>query len=353
MISEAIKNLICQIRDKWHRDVYRKIDYAIAQSLKQTEYSYSEKYESVVGIINEIKDSNSILLDKHVELQEAYVSQMELIKHIKTALDKIENDNKVLTEKYLNISKLNEIQRESLELMEGSIATLSDYVITPQDIRVKKDFVKTRFGDIAINKVITEYKFTSVLDIGCGEGVHSDIFLNAGKEVSAIDIGESPYFKRNKSKIKTIIGDFNEYCFEETFDCVWCCHVLEHQPNPNLFLKKVHSILKEDGVLCITVPPAKQKIVGGHVTLWNAGLLLYNLVIAGFDCSEAEVMRYGYNISVIVKNKTIDVSKELSFDAGDIRIIRPYLPKSIVFTNGYCDDAFDGENIGEVILGGK
>ena len=47
-----------------------------------------------------------------------------------------------------------------------------------------------------------------------------------------------------------------------------------------LFLKKVHSLLNEGGYLAIIVPPRKPFIVGGHVTIWNAGLVLYNLILA-------------------------------------------------------------------------
>ena len=87
-------------------------------------------------------------------------------------------------------------------------------------------------------------------------------------------------------------------------------------------------MLHEGGILAITVPPTRNTIVGGHVSNWNAGLLLYHLVLAGFNCKNANILKYYYNISIIVKKNTINsVNLEsLSFDTGDTRKIKPFLP---------------------------
>ncbi|WP_019153833.1 class I SAM-dependent methyltransferase [Robertmurraya massiliosenegalensis] len=201
----------------------------------------------------------------------------------------------------------------------------------------------TVFGNEAINHLVDKYEFESVLDIGCGEGLHSDYFMEVGKKVTALDYGESVYFKKNKKKITPIIADFNQHNFDEQYDCVWCCHVLEHQLNVNIFLKKINSVLKEGGIVAITVPPLKHDIVGGHVTLWNAGLLLYNLILAGFDCRHASIKQYGYNISVILKKRTIDVSSVLSYDCGDIQAITPYLPEKLEWKPNTRDTPFNGQ----------
>ena len=92
----------------------------------------------------------------------------------------------------------------------------------------------------------------------------------------------------------------------------------------------------------------KNEIVGGHLSLWNAGLLLYQLVIAGFDCKDAIVKKYGYNISVIVKKNEIDIKNKLVYDNGDISTIKQYLPKQIKYDINFKDISFCGdiENIG-------
>lgn len=119
--------------------------------------------------------------------------------------------------------------------------------------------------------------------------------------------------------------------------------VLEHQLNIQDFLVKVNSLIKENGVLAITVPPLKNTIVGGHVSLWNAGLLIYRLVLAGFDCKEASVCTYGYNISVIVKKRSIFVLDQIAYDVGDLNILSKYFPKGLKYFNSEKDKPFYGK----------
>lgn len=180
-----------------------------------------------------------------------------------------------------------------------------------------------------MDKLLAEYEFDTVLDIGCGGGDATRIFRNHNKTVTAVDINpqEDP---------EVWIGDYRELCFPiPAFDAIWCNHVLEHQVNPGAFLRKIRFELKEGGVLALTVPPAKHEIVGGHVSIWNGGLLLYHLILAGFDCSKARLRKYDYNISVLLKKKTIDLPP-LRHDNGDINRLKEFFPC------GYTEN-FDGD----------
>ena len=190
------------------------------------------------------------------------------------------------------------------------------------------------FGNEAAIKLAKDYSFKTLLDIGSGppQGVNAaNFFKELAKDVTRQDI--NPDYKPD------LLGDFNNLATDKLYDCIWCSHVLEHQLNPNFFLTKIFHTLKDDGVLAITVPPRKDEIVGGHVTLWNAGLLLYNLILAGFDCKDAAVKSYGYNISVIV-NKRTAILPELNYDAGDINALNEFFPLGVY-------EGFDG-NIQEL-----
>lgn len=167
--------------------------------------------------------------------------------------------------------------------------------------------------------------FNTVLDIGCGHGRHSAIFESHGKTVTATDI--APFYN------KSIQGKYLDLEFEP-HDLTWVSHVLEHQLDVNTFLKKVRKETKIGGYTCITVPPLKHNIVGGHVSLWNAGLLLYNLVLAGFNCKNANIKVYGYNITVIATAEEFSIPK-LNYDGGDITLLKPWLPD-------FCEEGFDG-----------
>lgn len=167
------------------------------------------------------------------------------------------------------------------------------------------------------------------IDVGSGSGAHAVELRRMGWTVHTVSYVPPADFA----------GDFMQMEFPGTYSLVWCCHCLEHQRNAGAFLDRLYDLTAPDGWLVVTVPPLKHRIVGGHVSLWNAGLLLYNLVLAGFDCRLAKVMRYGYNITVCVqKTQRPDVTG-LVYDSGDIAAIAKYLPVPVV------GDSFDGENV--------
>ena len=193
---------------------------------------------------------------------------------------------------------------------------------------LRTEFRQLKFAGLAAQKLLDEYDFESVLDIGCGDGEHSEIFMRHRKKVTALDYGKSIYFQENQHRFECLVGDFNTMRFAQQFDCVWASHVLEHQLNVGIFLRRIFEVLKEGGLVCITVPPYGPEILGGHVSVWNAGLLLYNLVLAGFDCHAASILRYGYNISVIARKTTVKLP-ELAFDNGDVTRIAQFLPDGL------------------------
>jgi SAM-dependent methyltransferase len=199
-----------------------------------------------------------------------------------------------------------------------------------------------QFAGLALWKALADYDFDSVLDVGGGAGEHADVFEAFGKHVTGIDYGKSVYFERRNPRRQVIIGDFNRLDLPQRYDLVWCSHVLEHQLDPHHFLRRLHAATAEGGVLALTVPPAKSEIVGGHVSLWNGGLLLYRLVLAGFDCRQARLRRYGYNISVLLEKRSIELP-ELAYDCGDLRRLRAFLPEALHFRPNALDDPFDGE----------
>lgn len=157
----------------------------------------------------------------------------------------------------------------------------------------------------------------TVLDVGCGDGFHAHRFRQEGRQVTTVSLIPPA----------DILGDYLALDLPK-FDLIWASHVLEHQRSPGLFLDKCFNDLNDGGWLCVTVPPAKPELVGGHVTIWNEGLLLYQLILAGFDCKNASVKRYGYNISVVVQKVPADLP-ELINDFGDIEALARFFPVSI------------------------
>ena len=207
-----------------------------------------------------------------------------------------------------------------------------------------------RFSPEAVRgeKILAELlkrDFRTVLDVGAGALEHSRIFIDAGKIVDTCDFGTSNDVKLRELTTgvrKEYVGDFNELDFPEKYDVAWCSHVLDHQLNPNLFLRKLHSVVKEGGCIAIVVPPRKPFIVDGHVSLWNAGLLLYHLVLAGLDCSrDVWIRQYDCNIGIIVRKHSIlpeFFPSDLCMDTGDLQKLSKFFPNDLNISNGTNGD---------------
>jgi SAM-dependent methyltransferase len=149
------------------------------------------------------------------------------------------------------------------------------------------------WGLHGIMRLVEEFDFDSVLDIGSGRGEHSRFFRHFGKEVYSINLtGDADY-----------VGDFTQMTLDRQFDVVWCSHVLEHQRNVGVFLEKVYAAIRDGGILALTVPcHPRERMIDGHLTSWNSGLLCYNLILAGFDCRDARILQT-YELNLIVEKK--------------------------------------------------
>ena len=194
-------------------------------------------------------------------------------------------------------------------------------------------------GNIAAEKVLQVCGSRNrILDIGGGSGRHSLLFAERGNQVTYNDFYDPGL---THPAVKVDVGDFMLKRYS-AFDVTWISHVLEHQTNVNAFLRKVIDSTWDDGLIAITVPPAKQDIVSGHYTLWNAGLVLYNLVMAGINTRNAAVLRYGYNISVLVRKEVITLPK-MKYDYGDLTALKGFFPIELE----WGIDSFNGD-IGEL-----
>lgn len=180
---------------------------------------------------------------------------------------------------------------------------------------------------------------STVLDVGGGNLLASSYFSRSGLVCDVSDFKTSPYLTDTalrQSGIRDFIdGDFNTQSVSGSYDLVWASHVLEHQLNVHAFIEKLVSCVAENGYLAIAVPPRKPFIVSGHVNLFNPGLLLYRVVLAGVDCSEAKVFQYDGNICLLVKVARISLPR-LNYDIGDIEKLSGFFPNA-------PSDGFNGD----------
>lgn len=217
-----------------------------------------------------------------------------------------------------------DIHNVLLQLWEHNVVDEKMFILKGQPLRAQD----------ALLKCCEDTSIRTVLDVGYGYGLQSNIFLAYGKEVTGIDFGSA------KKPFKTIQGDFDTYIFEDCYDLVWSSHSLEHQQNIRSFIQKLFSVCNKNGKVAITVPYEQNKnlVVGGHVTVWNVGLLMYNIILSGYNCVHAAGKTYAGNASVIVPNEPIHSSE-------DYRLlnVKEFFPKELdVGDNGWGNVYFDG-----------
>lgn len=91
-----------------------------------------------------------------------------------------------------------------------------------------------------------------VIDLGCGSAPYKEYILKKANEYIGVDWQNCIH---NKENINVFCNISNKLPFcDECADTVTAFQVLEHLPEPNLFLSECNRILKHDGCLIITVP---------------------------------------------------------------------------------------------------
>jgi len=109
-----------------------------------------------------------------------------------------------------------------------------------------------------------------ILDVCCGPGPLEVYLDNYGfKNVEAVDFSEEgiKIAKAKSSKYNYTIGDakeLNEIYKNKSFDVIFCCQSLEHMPNDVLVLSHMYNLLKDGGLLVISVPFENKKRNASH-----------------------------------------------------------------------------------------
>lgn len=96
-----------------------------------------------------------------------------------------------------------------------------------------------------------------VLDIGCQRGGYSFNLKKIGLDVTAIDISLG-YVKQAKAKVKDLKSAQADTEFlpfkNETFDTIILSEILEHVTSEKKVVKEIYRLLKDNGLVYVTVP---------------------------------------------------------------------------------------------------
>lgn len=98
-----------------------------------------------------------------------------------------------------------------------------------------------------------------ILDVGCGNGIISTTLGQLGYQVKGIDVSEKTIQKaqwhNQLANVAFEVADAEELVTTHvTYDAIICSEVLEHLRNPSDLLQILHQLLKNTGILLVTVP---------------------------------------------------------------------------------------------------
>lgn len=98
-------------------------------------------------------------------------------------------------------------------------------------------------------------KREAVLDIGSGMGTFLLAAKSYYKTLIGLDVSEKmAKFVESTIKVPILITQFEEYYPEIKFSLIHMSHVIEHIPNPNLWISHAKNLLDKNGILVINVP---------------------------------------------------------------------------------------------------
>lgn len=159
---------------------------------------------------------------------------------------------------------------------------------------------------------------TSFLEIGAGNLKLSQELLRFFHNGTLIDYNEktNTLFQylppSSRSRLNLIISDFLNYNFQQTFDCIVACEVLEHVPQHHKFVQKMYQLLNKNGQLILSVPSRKKywsthdEIVG-HLRRYEKEEIIELLRRNKF--TNIEIISYGFPFVNILRWATILLAK--------------------------------------------
>ncbi len=176
-------------------------------------------------------------------------ASMELYLKISgTRYFKCSNCGVVCLENMPNLSQIATVYNDEYFIKKGTSGIGADFI-------GEEKLYFTKFQD-RIRRIEKRIKAGRILDIGASVGQFLFVARKAGWDISGLEVSEAAAdMARQHYKINIDVGTLEDVDFGRgLFDVVTLWHVFEHFSEPMKSLKKIHSLLRKDGLLAIELP---------------------------------------------------------------------------------------------------
>lgn len=134
------------------------------------------------------------------------------------------------------------------------MSSASGYDLAANDYDKKEGYLNS-FEKGRPEEILGDIAGKKILDVGAGTGRLSVNLVNAGAEVTALDVSGSmlKVLQRKNSRIKTVVGDAEDLPFADNcFDVVAAAFLIVHLKDPERFFDEVYRVLKPGGKFLVT-----------------------------------------------------------------------------------------------------
>jgi len=191
------------------------------------------------------------------------------------------------------------------------------------------------------------------VDIGCGVGSNLNVLRLLG--ISAIGLDNSHYallLAKKKLKLPLINGDLNKLPMRpKSVGLIIAMDILEHLENDANGIREFYQVLKEGGILILTVPAFKflwgiQDIVTGHKRRYSRKEISSKFKNEGFEILRSSYFNFFLFLPILIARRTIHLlglkvksenkinSPFINFFLKTIFLIEPHLLRYFSFPFG-------------------
>jgi ubiquinone/menaquinone biosynthesis C-methylase UbiE len=151
-----------------------------------------------------------------------------------------------------------------------------------------------------VTKYIPVEKYKKMLDIGCAAGEEVGALLEFGYDITGITRGQNnvKYASEHFPSGKFMEMDMHNLDFpDQSFDCIFTSHTLEHAFSLFLVLSEINRVLRNNGVVVAVFPLYEKdaKADTSHISFHHPGLVTASqfkeyIALLGFEMIEIPIL---------------------------------------------------------------